>query len=122
AQRNVERSDCTHVEVAAWVPDSVFELVHLVGTLARHAHASTGVGWKPADTVGAPIDELGIVGFVLADGGEVRMGGGPSVRLLMLVPLASDEYERVRDGRATEWLSKNVVDERRWAPFIARMS
>ena len=28
---------------------------------------------------------------VLADGGAVEMGGGPSVRLLMLVPLASPD-------------------------------
>jgi hypothetical protein len=39
-----------------------------------------------------------------------------------LVPLASDEYERIRGGRAADWLSKNVVDERRWAPFVARIN
>lgn len=120
AQRNVERVDCTHIEIAAWVPAHAFKLVHLVGTLASRAHSLT-TGWKPADMIGAPIDELGIVGFVLADAGAVSMGGGLSVRLLMLVPLAPHEYERVH-GDGADWLSKNVVDERRWAPFIARIN
>ena len=112
AQREVERADCTHIEVAAWVTSPAFELVQLVGMLASHADS-----WKPADTVGAPIDELGIGGFVLADGGAVNMGGGPSVRVLVLVPLSPDAYARVRGGGAADWLSQNVVDERCWAPF-----
>ncbi len=120
-QHAPEREDCTHLEVAAWVPTHVFELVQLVGTLAGHAHSSTKA-WKPADTLGAPIDELGIGGFVLADGGAVNMGGGPTVRLLILVPLAPNEYESVRGGGAANWLSEHPVDEHRWAPFVAKIN
>jgi hypothetical protein len=120
-QRHVDRADCTHIEVAAWAPTHAFELVQLVGTLAGHAHRSTAGGWKPADTLGAPIEEFGIGGFVLADGGAVGMGGGPAVRLLLLVPLTAREYELVRGGGAADWLSKNTVDERRWASFVARI-
>jgi len=122
AQRDSERANCTHIEIAAWVPAHSFELIELVGLLASDAHSSTTGGWKPADTLTAPIDELGIAGFVLADGGAVDMGGGASVRLMLLVPLGPNEYERVRGGGAADWLSKNDVDERRWAPFLARIN
>ncbi len=96
AQRGAERVDCTHIEVAAWVPAHVFELVQLVGNLTSMPFLRQLGAWKPADTLSTSIENLGLGGFVLADGGAVDMGGGPSVRLLLLVPLSPQEYERVR--------------------------
>src|SRR5262249_35146528 len=109
AQRDPERADCAHIEVAAWVPSHSFQLVNLVGTLAACGQDSTTGAWKPADLLGAPFEELGIGGFVLADGGAVEMAGGPRVRVLLLVPLSPREYGRVRGGGATDWLSDNRV-------------
>jgi hypothetical protein len=93
-----------------------------VGQLAANLHSSTTGGWHPADTLGAPLAEIGIGGFVLADGGAIGLGAGPAVRLLLLVPLTEAEYESVRRGGAANWLSKNSWDERRWAPFVARVN
>lgn len=112
----------TNLEVAAWVPADRFPLLVLVGQVASNAHNSTTGGWQPGDTLAAAYEEIGIAGFVLADGGEVDMGGGPNVRILLLVPLAKDEYDNVRGGGATAWLASHVVDERCWAPFVARLT
>jgi hypothetical protein len=49
------------------------------------------------------------------------MGAGPSVRVMVLVPLSPHEYDQVRGGGASDWLSRNVVDERLWAPIVARI-
>jgi hypothetical protein len=118
AQQEIARADCAHIEVAAWAPTHFFELVELVGTLGTHAHVSTTGEWTPGDLLQAPIAELGIGGFILADGAEVSMGVGPSVRLLLMVPLTPEDCDRVRGGGAADWLSKNEIDERRWEPFI----
>lgn len=110
-----------NVEVAAWVPEDRFQLVALVGQLASNAHSSTG-GWQPGDLLAAAYDDIGIAGFVLADGGVVDMGGGPNVQLLLLVPLAKDEYDSVRGGSAGAWVANHVVDEGCWAPFVSRLT
>jgi hypothetical protein len=103
-------------EVAAWVPHETFELVKLVGGLAAFALEA---GWKVGDTVAAPIEELGIGGFVIADGGNVAMGTAPSVRILLLVPLAETDYARVRGGGAAAWLARNPATEAAWDPFVS---
>lgn len=120
-QPDVPRPDCAFIEVGAWAPMHTLALVSIVGTLAHQAHLSSE-GWKPCDTLGAPIEELGIGGFVLADGGVVSMGDGPSVRLLLLVPLDDTEYAQVRGGGAADWLAANPVDPGRWDRFLANVS
>ncbi|WP_163866713.1 hypothetical protein [Myxococcus eversor] len=117
AQGDAGCVDCPRVEIGAWLPDHSFELLRFVGGVASGVHEST-VGWKPCDTVATPNHERGMGGFVLADGGQVEMGGGPGVRLLLLVPLSPPDYERVRGGGAAEWLSRNTVGPSLWAPFL----
>jgi len=112
--------ECPPVEVAAWVPEHSFELVRLVGMLGGEMFASSSGAWKPGDSLTAPIEELGIGGFVVADGGRVEMGGGPTVQLLLLVPLAPQAYAEVRGGSVARWLSANPVDPRSWATFLER--
>jgi hypothetical protein len=110
--------DFPRIEVGAWVPAHSIELVRLVGALAVASHAAEGDAWKPGDTLTAPVGDLGIAGFLLADGGKVEMGGGPDVRLLLLVPLTSVEYQRVRGGGGARWLAQHEVHERLWSPFL----
>ncbi len=105
-------------EVAAWVPLETLELVKLVGVLASFA-LEAPTGWKVGDTVAAPIEELRIGGFVIADGGTVAMGTAQSVRILLLVPLAETDYARVRGGGAEAWLARNPPTEAAWDTFIA---
>jgi hypothetical protein len=107
-----------HLEVGAWVREHSFDLVKLVGALGALSHASESGPWKVGDTVGAPVEELGIGGFVLADGGHVGMGGGPTVQILLLVPVTPADYAHVRGGGALDWLAKNPLDERSWDPFL----
>jgi hypothetical protein len=107
-------------EVAAWVPHETFELVQLVGTLAASALAAP-IAWQAGDTVAAPVLDLGIGGFVIADGGTVAVGAGPAVRVLLLIPLAEADYPLVRGGGAASWLTANPPTEAAWAPFVARV-
>lgn len=119
AQRHADARDFAHVELAIWAPSNKLDLVHLVGNLGALMHSPDGDTWKAGDTLLAPIERLGIGGFVLADGGVVDMGGGPTVHLLLVVPVTPDEYAGVCQGRAAAWLSRTVIDERRWEPFLA---
>ncbi|MDQ3339362.1 MAG: hypothetical protein M4D80_29710 [Myxococcota bacterium] len=102
-------------ELAIWTDHESFELVQIVGTFAAFAHESPE-GWKPHDTIAAPIEERGIGGFVIADGGTVST---PHVQVLLLVPLSADNYERVRGGHAAAWLAANPPSEYSWAAFVA---
>ncbi len=100
-----------HVELAAWVDDHSFELVTWVGRLARtlHGRGSDAKPWKTGDTLRAPIAELDIGGFVLAEGGFVVMPKGQPVTVLSLVPLAPAEYDEAA-GAGSEWLEKHWHD------------
>ncbi len=100
-----------HVELAAWVDDHSFELVTWVGRLARtlHERGPTAKPWKVGDTLRAPIAELGIGGFVLAEGGFVVMPKGQPVTVLSLVPLSPAEYEEAA-GAGTAWLERHWHD------------
>jgi hypothetical protein len=117
-QPGVELDDWAHVELAAWVPEPHAALAELVGTLASSMHSDGSGAWRPGELLGAPIADLGIGGFLLADGGSVEMFGGPTVRLLLMVPLAPSHYRRVRREGAEAWLAKHRIDARRWLPFI----
>lgn len=107
-------------EIGAWVPIDSFELVKLVGLLAAHA-LEAPVAWAVGDTIAGPIEELGIGGFVIADGGAIAMGAAPTVRILLLVPLAETDYPRVRGGGAAAWLARNPPSEVMWAPFATKL-
>jgi len=107
-------------ELGAWVPIDSFELVKLVGLLAAAA-LEAPVAWNVGDTVAGPVEELGIGGFVIADGGVIAMGPAPSVRMMLLAPLAEIDYARVRGGGAAAWLERNPPDEATWTPFVAAL-
>ena len=111
AQAGGDTVAAPHVELAAWVDDHSFELVTWVGRLARMVHdrGPDAKPWKAGDTLLAPMSELGIAGFVLADGGFVVMPKGAPITVLALVPLGPEEYARAR-GAGSAWLEANWQD------------
>jgi hypothetical protein len=118
----IERPDCAYFELGAWSEAHAFQLLSLVGSLAGEARHSPAAGWKPGDTIAAALPALGIGGFVLADGGAVSMGDGPSVRLLLLVPVTPAEYARVQGGGAGAYLDDHPRGPHEWARFMVAPS
>lgn len=111
-QRGGNEVGVPHAEIVAWVENHDFDLVSLVGRLGTIMATSEpgSAAWKPADTLGLSLPEIGVGGIVLANGGAVPMPGGPPVTLLMVVPLNDTEYAGVRGGGAAAWLAMNVDD------------
>lgn len=111
AQAGGDSVGVPHVELAAWVDEHSFELVTWVGRLARmvHERGPDAKPWKPGDTLRAPIAELKIGGFVLAESGFVVMPKGAPITVLCLVPLSESEYGEAR-GAGTAWLERHWQD------------
>ncbi|MCC6898060.1 MAG: hypothetical protein IT377_03745 [Polyangiaceae bacterium] len=111
AQAGGDAAGFPHVELAAWVDEHSFELLTWVGRLARtlHERGPSAKPWKVGDTLRAPIAELGIGGFVLAEGGFVVMPKGQPVTVLSLVPLSPAEYDEAA-GAGTAWLERHWHD------------
>jgi len=123
AQAGGDAVGVPHVELAAWVDQHSFELVTWVGRLARtlHERGPEAKPWKPGDTLRAPITELGIAGFVLAEGGFVVLPKGQPVTVLSLVPLSPTEYEEAA-GAGSAWLERHWQDPAVRARTRARWS
>lgn len=111
AQAGGDAVGTPHVELAAWVDEHSFELVTWVGRLARtlHERGPDAKPWKTGDTLRAPIADLDIGGFVLADGGFVVMPKGQPVTVLSLVPLSPEEYAEAA-GAGSAWLERHFGD------------
>lgn len=111
AQPGGDAVGAPHVELAAWVDEHSFELVTWVGRLARtlHERGPSAKPWKVGDTLRAPIAELGIGGFVLAEGGFVVMPKGAPVTVLSLVALSPAEYDEAA-GAGSAWLERHYAD------------
>lgn len=111
AQPGGDSVGAPHVELAAWVDEHSFELVTWVGRLGRtlHERGPDAKPWKVGDTLRAPIAELGIGGFVLAEGGFVVMPKGQPITVLSLVALSPAEYEEAA-GAGSAWLERHYQD------------
>jgi len=107
-QPHGEAAGAAHVELAAWVDEADFELVQWVGRIGPllHGRGAGASAFKPGDTLRAPIPELGIAGFVLADGGFVPMPAGAPITLLALIPLDAADYAAA-SGAGTAWLAES---------------
>ena len=109
------------IELGAWVPAHAPALIQLVGLLARELR-STPVRWQPCDTLASPIEELGVAGFVLADGGAVDIAPNtPRVQLLLLVPLTPGDYAPARGGNARAYLEAHPAGPNTWTPFLMQL-
>jgi hypothetical protein len=125
AQAGGREVGAAHVEVGTFLDDHSFEWVSLVGQLSSALHTPGADPWKPHDTLRAPIDELGVAGFALADGGTLLLPPGAPVGLLVLVPLDGAEYEDVRGGGCADWVAAQLGDpprpeavRARWRSFL----
>ncbi len=88
-----------HVELIAAVRQGHPLIGSVLATVAEHVHRHHGgeSTFKPGDTVGFPVSEIGAAGFVLGDAGQVTIvSGGPPVHLMELIPLSASEYQRCR--------------------------
>ena len=99
-----------HVEFLTCLPRESFDEAVIVGRLASAAfeRGPDETAYKAFDRLQAPIPELDIGGFLIDDGGTVKLGSGRSVQLLALVPATSAEYAEAARIGTDVWLTKNL--------------
>ncbi|MGC4118814.1 MAG: suppressor of fused domain protein [Myxococcales bacterium] len=87
-----------HVELVAAMQAHHPLIANTLARVAAQVHLQQAPGdiFKPGDTIGIAVPEVGAAGFVLANAGSIRIAQGPMIHLLELVPLAEGEYVEAR--------------------------
>lgn len=104
-----QAEDCTdHVELVAAMEADHPRIAETLALVAAHVHLqrSPGERFKPGDTIGIALPEVGAAGFVLRDAGSVTIAKGPLVHLLELVPATQNEYAEARERGSAGLLAK----------------
>jgi len=115
-------SDVPHVEFLTCLPRASFDEAAIIGRLASAAfeRGPRETAYKVFDRLRAPIPELHIGGFLIDDGGTVKLGAGRSAQLLALVPATVAEYADAVVLGTEVWLAQNLGSTHRLAKIAAR--
>jgi hypothetical protein len=87
-----------HVELIAAMKAHHPLIAGAIAAIAGHVHLRdqhSGV-FRPGDTVGFSLPEVGAAGFVLAEAGALSIAEGPRIHLLELIPAKEAEYTEAR--------------------------
>jgi hypothetical protein len=104
--RQDDRTD--HVEFVAAMQAHHPVIANAMAAIASLVHQQKNPSevFRPGDTVGVGLSEVGAAGFVVADAGSISIADGPMIHLLEFIPLPQAEYTRARESGSSSLLER----------------